>query len=1381
MGKDSYRPDAKLRAKGVSTDSHYGSVSGGPSTRQNRYETTNCCSRLTWVFVGHLLKLGKDHPLQHEDLEECPKEDSAEFLSSLLKNAFEHRRSKNLPLSTSASLWRAFGPIFIRQAIWQILSTAAGFVQVLAVREVVIYVEAGGEGYEWWHGYAAAAVLTCSNITISIVNHTMYFNGFRMGMHLRTALSLLIFDKSLKISMSAFAQTTTGQMVNLISSDITKFDCPDYQSVWSAPLLLPILVTLLWREIGQASLVGLGLLLFFMPIQTCIGGMFGRFRGKMVEHTDQRVRLLSELLSAADIVKLYNWEEPLENAVALARAKEYEYIMAAGLLRALNFGIFYAGSVITPAVTFIGFVLMGGSLQNPAAVFTSLVLLNFVRTQVTSQMPRALEKLSESRISSARLDRFFRLEENAVQDSVNPFLYETGQTPVVVLENAFFSWRDPPSSTNSSSVKKGVSAPLVNEPKKKKSWFTSRSRDNNNIEDVNLSSEPQIVNAPPLTPRSENGLKGVNLKIFPSQLVAVCGSVGSYKSSLLAAILGEMPCAQGLLWSAPGKKAFASQKPFILEATIRENILFGRTLDRGYYAEVLHACCLEEDLAVLPAKDFTGIGERGVNLSGGQRARIALARVVYARDAVLFLFDDVLSAVDPIVAQTIFERVLGKRGILRKHTRILVTHQTQFLPQTDCVVLLEQGRVAAQGTYQELVETNKINPIEIEATNHHEKDKEDSNKRIAQEDIEEDLGFVENAHNSFQQSQSQEVDRPDRHAIVVAETRDLGEVSSHVWKSYFAASGLCLLFLCCLTLVAAQIGFNACDLWLSFWSSEQFSDVITDENDYLYIYVGLVGLTVILILFRAWFIMRVLVQASATLHDKMFRGLLYSPLRFFEQNPAGRILNRLTKDQAVLDELLPVNLLALLGVTALVFGMLGMAFYAMPIILLVLPLALPLFAWLRKHYLVSAREIKRLDALSRSPIFSLFSATLSGLPVVRAFQSEKIISDQFYKLVNTNTQAYFALLVCVRWLGFRLDMVCSLFIASSAFLAVYSTTPEGGALSGDIGGARIALGLSYVIGLTGWFQYVVRQGAEVENDMTSTERIVAYTRLPHEGERYLNSPPPEWPQRGLLVFQNVSMRYRPELPLVIHSVNLRIEPKQKIGVCGRTGAGKSSLFQVCFRLVESIQGQVLIDDIPIHTIGLADLRSKLAIIPQNAAIFSGTIRYNLDPFESYQDSEIWDALKDVQLYEKIQSLPEGLYTPVAEQGGNFSAGEGQLICIARCILRPSRILFVDEATANVDPETDMLIQRVVRAKFIDRTVITIAHRLSTILDSDMILVMDAGEVVEFAPPDVLIQNPDSFFCQLRSGKLGSKAEATPRHQQSSSTSNSKQSYIEQKF
>lgn len=1325
------RQDKKLRTKGASTDSsstshaNYGAMSGAPAHRRNRYETANCCSRLTWTFVRHLLAVGKDHPLQYDDLEDCPEADSAQFLAHRVKTQFERRRQLGLPVSTGACLVRAFGAEFVWQASWMVMSNAAGFSQALAVREVIMYVESGAEGYEWWYGYAAAAALTITNLAISMVNHRMYFNGFRMGMQLRTAVSLLIFEKSLKISTSAFAQTTTGQMVNLLSSDVTKFDTPDLQSLWS-PLILPVLVVLLWREIGEAALIGLGLLFIFMPIQTAIGGMFGTFRRRMVEHTDQRVRLLSELLSAADIVKLYNWEEPLEAAVFLARSKEYKYIVAAAMLRALNNAIFYIGSAVTPAVTFIGFVLLGGSLENPAAVFTSIVLLNFVRTQVTNQLPRALEKISEARVSCSRLDKFFSLEENIPVESPNPYLYDTAEvTPVVVLENAHFAWSVPP---------------VVVPPKPTASARKPSILPGGRSGDIGLDSAPE---APPVKPPV--GLHDINLKIFPAQLVAICGPVGSCKSSLLAAILGEMQCSQGLLWTLPGKKSFASQKAFIVEATIRENILFGRKLDRGHYAEVLHACCLEEDLAKLPAGDFTAIGERGVNLSGGQRARIALARAVYARDTTLYLFDDVLSAVDPIVAQHIFDGVLGPKGILRRQTRILVTHQTQFLPFTNMVVLMDQGAIVAQGTYAELVQTGALNPELLESQHHSQPD--ETIIECPEEDLATVVELQHSVHSvhSSMMSVSQEIDR---HAIIVAETRDTGEISSQVWRSYFAASGCCFLLCCAFTLALAQLGFNGCDLWLSFWSSQQYNDVL-EPDEYIYIYAGIVGFTVLMLFIRSWVIMIVLVRAAASLYNKMFRGLLYSPLRFYEQNPAGRILNRLTKDQAVLDEILPVNLLSLLGVAVFVLGMLAMAFYALPVILLVLVPAIPLFMWIRSYYLTSTREIKRLDALSRSPIFSLFSATLGGLPVIRAFQSESILTEQFYKLVNINTQAYFALLVCVRWLGFRLDLTCSLFIASTAFLAVYTT-----GAGGDIQGARIALGLSYVISLTGWFQFVVRQGAEVENDMTSTERIVAYTNLPREGERYLNSPPPEWPQRGLVEFQNVSMRYRPELPLVLRHVNLRFEPREKIGVCGRTGAGKSSLFQVCFRLVEELcQGQVLIDNVPIHTIGLADLRSKLAIIPQNAAIFSGTIRYNLDPFGAYHDSQIWDALRDVQLYDKIHSLPEGLYTPVAEQGGNFSAGEGQLLCIARCILRPSRILFVDEATANVDPETDHLIQRVIRAKFVDRTVITIAHRLTTILDCDKILVMDAGQVVEFATPAELLSNPESFFCRLRAGKL----------------------------
>jgi ATP-binding cassette, subfamily C (CFTR/MRP), member 1 len=362
---------------------------------------------------------------------------------------------------------------------------------------------------------------------------------------------------------------------------------------------------------------------------------------------------------------------------------------------------------------------------------------------------------------------------------------------------------------------------------------------------------------------------------------------------------------------------------------------------------------------------------------------------------------------------------------------------------------------------------------------------------------------------------------------------------------------------------------------------------------------------------------------------------------------------------------------------------------------------------------------------------------------------ETTFMNLFMKKVDHNNRAWYAYLYLSRWIGFRLDFVSSLMVLTATLgaVGVKSTTNSG----------LIAFALLYVLRLTSLFQWAVRQSAETENFMTSLERIYTYAKLPEEGLRVnvSNRPPSTWPEKGEIKVVDLKVRYRPELDLVLKGFNMHIRPSEKIGVCGRTGAGKSSLFASFFRLVNHDSGKIYIDDMDISTIGLDDLRSKLSIIPQDPVIFSGTVRYNLDPFSLYSDEDIWSALDAVQLRATIEKLPDGLETKLAEYGGNFSAGEGQLICVARAILKPSKILFVDEATANVDKTTDELIQKVLRTKFIDRTLITIAHRLNTIIDYDRILVMDNGQAAEFGTPSELLNMPNGIFksMALESGIL----------------------------
>ncbi|CAF1554367.1 unnamed protein product [Rotaria sp. Silwood1] len=728
-------------------------------------------------------------------------------------------------------------------------------------------------------------------------------------------------------------------------------------------------------------------------------------------------------------------------------------------------------------------------------------------------------------------------------------------------------------------------------------------------------------------------------------------------------------------------------------------------MDEERYKKVIKACCLDIDLQNFgEVGDLLMIGDKGVNLSGGQKARISLARCLYA-DADLYLLDDPFAAVDPKVAKKIFDQCIGPRSLLRGKTRILVTHQTHFLVEADQMMALTDGH---------------IDELHIEQRSTTEPSNDTSEA---------------DSYNDKQMDWTLNTATTDMNSIVKNEISFDGAIKWSVWLTLFTSPPL--RWFGFLLLIFFMLGnealYDFTNSWLALWSSKDKTE--QRSSFYAHIYLGVIIATLFIALIRVGFSFYIMLRGSTYLHNRMLKGILYTSLRFFESNPSGRILNRASKDQQVLDESLPLTLIDTIQYLLMTLGSIIIIGMNNPWVLLILILLVPTVLWLRRFYMRSSRQLKRLESVTRSPIYSLFSSSLDGLTSIRAFDVQCDFLNMFIDRIDTNSRAYFILFTAARWFGLRLDLITSLLTLVTAILAV--------ALRHQMDPSAAALSISYCISLTGLFQWAIRQSAEAENFMTSAERIHEYGQLVPESHSNSNKsdvliqPADDWPSRGIIEFKDYTFRYRPELDPVLKNLNLRIESKEKIGIIGRTGAGKSSLLQALFRLVDqsAINGTILIDDIDIGRLSLDYLRSHLSVIPQVPILFCGTLRYNIDPFQRYSDEECVAALEAVQLKQLVRSHPDGLHLLVAESGANLSAGERQLICVARAILKRSHILLIDEATANVDHATDRMIQEVIADKFGDRTILTIAHRLNTVANSDRILMLQQGEVAYFDVPN----------------------------------------------
>ncbi|KAL3847448.1 hypothetical protein ACJMK2_018354 [Sinanodonta woodiana] len=838
-------------------------------------------------------------------------------------------------------------------------------------------------------------------------------------------------------------------------------------------------------------------------------------------------------------------------------------------------------------------------------------------------------------------------------------------------------------------------------------------------------------------------LENISASVKAGQLVAVIGPVGAGKSSLLMTVLKELSVIDGSI-QVKGCIAYASQQPWVFSASLRQNITFGNLYKKSKYDQILKACALNKDIELMPNGDLTLIGDRGVSLSGGQRARVSLARALYM-DADVYLLDDPLSAVDATVGKHLFERVI--QGMLKDKPRILVTHQLQFLKAADQILILKEGKMIGKGTFDELstsgVDFSSLLKRDKEEEEKKEVDlmKQHSNMnlrrrldstRSGREVSPHEVGSKMSLASIGTEFEAEEVQLPEE------EERHKGTISFGIYVEYFKAGAgilkfILLVFLC----LAAQGSYIMSDWWLSRWSNqEEAKHAARDRDSHLRqqghnetnitiphvdthlnigVFSGIIGSVFFFGLLRALIFFKVAVDASKTLHNQMFEKILRTQIGFFDSNPC---------------------FLLIIGIV-IVAGVIN-PWVFIPTV----PLSV-LFLVIRRYYLHTSRHIKRLEGTTRSPVFSHLSASLQGLHTIRAFNMQDKFVEEFDNHQDLHSESWFLFLTSSRWLAIRLDWLCALFVTAVSVSCVLAAE--------SLNAGLVGLSMTYAMTLMGMFQWGVRQSAEVENQMVSVERVLDYSNLPSEAPlESIDSkkPPPDWPTEGVIIGKGAGLRYGDDKPLVLKDLNFVINGKEKVGIVGRTGAGKSSLITMLFRLVEPCSGELVIDGINILETGLHDLRNKISIIPQDPVLFTGTLRRNLDPFSNHQDIALWNALKEVQLKDAIEELPRGLETEVSEGGINFSVGQRQLICLARAILRQNKILMIDEATANVDPRTDQLIQKTIREKFRNCTVLTIAHRLNTIMDSDRVLVLDEGRIVEFDHPHLLLLNPNGIFYKM---------------------------------
>ncbi|KAM7393766.1 hypothetical protein PAMP_020615 [Pampus punctatissimus] len=862
-------------------------------------------------------------------------------------------------------------------------------------------------------------------------------------------------------------------------------------------------------------------------------------------------------------------------------------------------------------------------------------------------------------------------------------------------------------------------------------------------------------------------LKRISVRVPRGSLVAVVGHVGSGKSSLLSAMLGETEKRSGHV-TVKGSVAYVPQQAWIQNATVQDNIIFGREKLKTWYHRVLEACALLPDLDILPAGDSTEIGEKGLNLSGGQKQRVSLARAVY-RKADVYLLDDPLSAVDAHVGQHIFDKVIGPKGVLRDKTRILVTHGMSFLPQADLILVLVDGEITESGSYQELLSRHGAFADFIHTFANTERKESAiqragsrrSNARLSMVDFmpfsrdlsQEQLIGGDTTNTNLQNMEpvsetDQEQVPEDLGKLMEVDKARTGRVRLEMYKKYFKTIGLAII-VPIVFLYAFQQGVSlAYNYWLSMWADDPVVNGTQIDTDLKLTVFGALGFVQGIAIFGTTVAISICgIIASRHLHMDLLINVLRSPMSFFECTPSGNLLNRFAKEIDAIDCMVPDGLKMMLSYVFKLMEVCIIVLMATPFAaVIILPLAF-LYAFVQSFYVATSCQLRRLEAVSRSPIYTHFNETVQGASVIRAFGEQSRFIVQANDRVDFNQTSYFPRFVATRWLAVNLEFVGNGVVLAAGILSVMGRNT----LSPGI----VGLAVSHSLQVTGILSWIVRSWTDVENNIVSVERVNEYAETEKEASWSIegSSLPQAWPQRGTIEFQDYGLQYRKGLELALKGITLNINERERVGIVGRTGAGKSSLALGIFRVLEAAKGKIFIDGVNIADIGLHDLRSRITIIPQDPVLFSGTLRMNLDPFDTYTDEEVWSSLELAHLKNFVSNLPDKLNHECSEGGENLSLGQRQLVCLARALLRKTKILVLDEATAAVDLETDTLIQSTIRTQFEDCTVLTIAHRLNTIMDYNKVLVMDRGHISEMDSPANLIAQRGQFYRMCREAGL----------------------------
>uniref|UniRef100_A0A8C9L6Y2 Multidrug resistance-associated protein 1 n=1 Tax=Pavo cristatus TaxID=9049 RepID=A0A8C9L6Y2_PAVCR len=1244
-------------------------------------------SRITFWWITGLMIQGYRRPLEAKDLWSLNKEDtSEEVVPGLSRNwAKEWAKNKRQPLnilysskkqqkssdsngevteeaealiikpsqrnseaSLSKVLYKTFGPYFLMSFLFKAAHDLLMFAGPEILKLLINFVN--NKNAPDWQGYFYTGLLFVCACLQTLILHQYFHICFVTGMRLKTAIVGVIYRKALVITNSARKTSTVGEIVNLMSVDAQRFmDLATYiNMIWSAPLQVILALYLLWQNLGPSVLAGVAVMILLVPVNAVMAVKTKTYQVAQMKSKDNRIKLMNEILNGIKVLKLYAWELAFREKVLEIRQKELKVLKKSAYLAAVGTFTWVCAPFLVALSTFAVYVKIDkNNVLDAQKAFVSLALFNILRFPLNI-LPMVISSIVEASVSLKRL-RVFLSHEELDPDSIIRGPITNGS---IVVKNATFSWSktDPPS------------------------------------------------------------LNSINFTVPEGSLIAVVGQVGCGKSSLLSALLGEMDKKEGYV-VVKGSVAYVPQQAWIQNATLEDNIIFGREMNESRYKRVIEACALLPDLEILPMGDRTEIGEKGVNLSGGQKQRVSLARAVYC-NADTYLFDDPLSAVDAHVGKHIFEKVIGPKGILKNKTRVLVTHAVNYLPQMDTILVMTDGEISEMGSYQELLKQDGAFAEFLRTYANAEQSRESSGNPSGKEGKPVENGVLVNEapgklmHRQLSNSStySRETGKSQHQSSTAELQKPLAEKNS--WKLTEADSAKTGRVRSPAPWRGQLSGFFVSFLCSAFFFSMKYNT----QSRSSFPGIAVFGYSMAVSIGGIF--------ASQHLHLDLLHNVLRSPMSFFERTPSGNLVNRFSKEIDTIDSAIPPIIKMFMGSTFNVIGACIIILLATPIAAVIIPPLGLVYLLVQRFYVATSRQLKRLESVSRSPVYSHFNETLLGVSVIRAFEEQKRFIKQNDVKVDENQKAYYPSIVANRWLAIRLEFVGNCIVLFAALFAVIARN--------KLSPGLVGLSVSYSLQITAYLNWLVRMTSDLETNIVAVERVKEYAEMEKEAEWSIeeSAPASTWPEEGKIQFQGFGLRYREDLDLVLKNINITINGGEK-----NTASGL---------------GRKLVSLIPAEQL----LRG-----PVDPILFSGSLRMNLDPFDQHSDEDIWRSLELAHLKNFVSSLPDKLNHECSEGGENLSVGQRQLVCLARALLRKSKILVLDEATAAVDLETDNLIQSTIKSQFEECTVLTIAHRLNTIMDYTRVLVLDRGEVVECDSPDNLLQAKGLFYSMAKDSGL----------------------------